>query len=128
MRFTWPAALLALAVLAGCGSNSNGSQQAAPPAPGPATTTSSAAKTSGVVHCPEGSVIADTLGITVTKAEEAARSGDKTVVCDYNGTKAGGERTGVTEASHNIRRVAIRGQSATGPRITTFPKCDPLSR
>ena len=106
MRATWPAALLALALLAGCGSNSNGSPQAGPPAPGPANTTTAGAKTSGAVQCPENSVITDTLGITVTSTDaEAARSGDKTVVCHYDGTKAGG-RTGVTlrlqtDASHS---------------------------
>jgi hypothetical protein len=104
MRSTWPAALLALALLTGCGSSSSGSPQAGPPAPA-ATSGSAAGKTSDSVQCPANSVVGDGLGITVTGTDAPAPFGKSTIACSYNGTKANGESTSVTlrvqtDASH----------------------------
>ena len=123
MRSTWPAALLALALLAGCGSNSDGSQQAGPPAPGPATTSSSGGKTSDTVQCPANSVVGDALGITVTGTDAPSRFGDKSIACGYNGTKAGGDRTTVTlrlqtDASHSDY-ATFKDQTAAQHYTTT---------
>ena len=105
MRSTWPAALLALALVTGCGSSSSGSPQAGPPAPA-ATSGSAAGKTSDSVQCPANSVVADGLGITVTSTDAPSTFGKSTVACGYNGTKANGDRTSVTlrvqtDASHS---------------------------
>jgi hypothetical protein len=145
MRSTWPAALLALALLTGCGSNSNGSPQAAPPAPGPATTAPSGAKASGAVQCPENSVIADTLGITVTRNDAPARFGDKSIACGYNGTKAGDKLTSVTlrlqtDGSHSdyanfkdqttAQHYTATDRSGVGDEAFTYPvtnTADPLN-
>ena len=144
MRSTWPAALLALALVTGCGSSSSGSPQAGPPAPA-ATSGSAAGKTSDSVQCPANSVVGDGLGITVTGTDAPAPFGKSTIACSYNGTKANGESTSVTlrvqtDASHGdyadfkdktaAQHYVVADRSGVGDEAFTYAvtnTADPLN-
>ena len=95
MRATWPTALLALALLTACGPDPQ------PPAQGGATTaagapTSTSAQSGGSPQCPANSVLASTLGITVTRTDAPARFGTTSIACGYDGTMADGNSANVT--------------------------------
>jgi hypothetical protein len=93
-----PIALLAVALLAGCGSTASPPAQAQGPTSAGGTPASAGRATGGKgagPQCPADADITKTLGVTVTSDNTPARSGTTSVVCGYNATKADGGGTAV---------------------------------
>jgi hypothetical protein len=95
---SWPIVLFILPLLAGCGTNP--APAAGPPAAGGGPTsaghsTGTSGATSAGPQCPAGTDVGQTLGITVTHADDPVRN-DTSVVCGYGGTRADGGGTGAT--------------------------------
>jgi len=87
MRATRLFPLLCLALATGCG----GTPPPAPAPGGPPAPTSAAGNGAAEPQCPAESAILSTLGITVTKVKDPTRSGTTSVLCSYDGERAGGK-------------------------------------